>query len=124
MDCLIFDGAEGIREQADLQQLAAPYVKRQVTLKELHVLAERIHQYYAAQGLFVAKAVVPVQTIEQGRVVMKIFYGRIGKVIVENKSRLLTERLPKSMPNWVSSSPRHRLASPLCPPSIYWISAV
>lgn len=93
VDCLIFDGAEGIREQADLQQLAAPYVKRQVTLKELHVLAERIHQYYAAQGLFVAKAVVPVQTIEQGRVVMKIFYGRIGKIIVENKSRLLTERL-------------------------------
>ena len=50
------------------------------TVGELEAVANRLTNYYRERGLILAQAVVPVQTIEQGVVKIRVIEGRLGAV--------------------------------------------
>ncbi len=75
-------GAEALSAE-NLRETTAPYIGRDVTLAELEQLAQAITDRYHARGYFLAQAVVPVQTVQNGVVEISIAEGRIGKVDVQ-----------------------------------------
>lgn len=53
------------------------------TIGQLQQLADRVTTYYRDKGLILAQAVVPVQTVEEGRVDLEIYEGRLDRVLAE-----------------------------------------
>lgn len=88
-----FEGVTSPDEQFDLQNLAAKYKKRNVTMKDLQQLSGEVHNYYYGKGLLLAEAILPPQTITGGEVTMKVFTGHLGNVTLQNNSRFRTGRL-------------------------------
>lgn len=77
---------------AELVPLVSGAIGRDVSLAELHELAERITQYYRDKGYLVARAFVPAQEIRQGAVEIAVREGRMGRIDLRNESRLRTDR--------------------------------
>ena len=80
---------EGVRlsgvqalDAAELDALTAPYLHRAVTLADLEALAQQIGEKYRARGYFLAQAVVPVQTVQNGIVEISVIEGRLGEITV------------------------------------------
>ena len=89
-----FEGVDNKDELPYLKELAKPYENRKVSLDEFQKLSAEIHQYYYKEkGYLLTEAVLPPQTITDGTVTMRVYYGRIGKVNVINKSKFKTDRL-------------------------------
>lgn len=59
-----------------------------MSLADLNGLAERVSDYYHAQGYFVAQAYLPAQDIKDGLVTLAVLEGRYGAVTIRNESRL------------------------------------
>ena len=53
------------------------------TVGQLQETADQVTIYYREKGLILAQAVVPVQTVDAGVVIIQVFEGRLGRVIVE-----------------------------------------
>lgn len=66
----------------ELQAITQPYIGREVTLGDLEALAQAITTRYRERGYFLAQAVVPVQTVQDGVVEISVIEGRLGKVDV------------------------------------------
>lgn len=73
-----------------LQALLAPYVGKQLTLAELYKAADVVTRYYQDHGYGVARATLPEQRLDAGRVKLQIVEGRIGKLSVEGNTRTRT----------------------------------
>ncbi|RYF65436.1 MAG: ShlB/FhaC/HecB family hemolysin secretion/activation protein, partial [Comamonadaceae bacterium] len=76
---LRLSGAEALSAE-DLRSTTAPYIGRDVTLADIEALAQAITQRYRDRGFFLAQALVPVQTVQNGIVEISVIEGRIGKV--------------------------------------------
>ena len=70
-------------DAAEVRALVQPYVGRDVTLDDLEALARRITARYRDGGYFLAQAVVPVQTVENGVVEISVIEGRMGRIEVQ-----------------------------------------
>jgi len=79
---VVFKGASAV-DQGALQAIAADYVGRHVALADLEALAQRVTDLYRSRGYFLAQALVPVQTVRDGRVEISVVEGRLGKVDVQ-----------------------------------------
>ncbi|AZG07223.1 ShlB/FhaC/HecB family hemolysin secretion/activation protein [Pigmentiphaga sp. H8] len=77
-----FTGAAAIPAD-ELQALAAGYVGRDVSLSDLEALAREVTELYRSRGYFLAQALVPVQTVRDGRVEISVVEGRLGKVDIQ-----------------------------------------
>ncbi|RZS85927.1 ShlB/FhaC/HecB family hemolysin secretion/activation protein [Pigmentiphaga kullae] len=77
-----FTGAAAIPVE-ELQALAAGYVGRDVSLSDLEALARDVTGLYRSRGYFLAQALVPVQTVRDGRVEISVVEGRLGKVDIQ-----------------------------------------
>lgn len=87
VDALRITGAQAFTEAALLE--ASGFKQQSVmTLADLRGLAERVSDYYHAQGYFVAQAYLPAQDIKDGLVTLAVLEGRYGAVTVRNESRL------------------------------------
>lgn len=76
---LRLSGAQAL-DAEELKALTAPYIGRDVTLADLETLAQSITERYKARGYFLAQAIVPVQTVQDGIVEISVIEGRLGKV--------------------------------------------
>lgn len=54
------------------------------TIGQLQQVADVVTTYYRKQGLILANAVVPVQTVRDGRVDLLVFIGELSRVLVES----------------------------------------
>jgi hemolysin activation/secretion protein len=70
-----------------LTALLADAVGRSLTLAQLDELAGRVTAAYRQAGQPLARAIVPAQTIEQGRVTLQVIEARFGAVRLTNRSR-------------------------------------
>ena len=74
-------GARALDEDI-LDALVMRYLNRDVTFSDLEALARSIGEKYREHGYFLAEAVIPVQTVEDGVVEISVIEGRLGKVTV------------------------------------------
>lgn len=82
-----FTGAQ-VYTSAQLLAIARFTPGTQLTLQELQAMAARITAEYRNQGYFVARAYLPAQDISNHVVTIAISEGKLGKVVLQNKSRL------------------------------------
>lgn len=75
-------------DTAALTELTQGYLGQEVTVAELEQAAAAVTDYCRQLGYTVATAVLPQQNIQDGTVEIRIFLGTLGKVIIENDSRL------------------------------------
>jgi len=82
-----FTGAE-VYSSTQLLAIARFTPGRELTLQELQAMAARITAEYRNQGYFVARAYLPVQDISNNVVTITVSEGKLGQVVLQNKSRL------------------------------------
>ncbi len=78
----------GIRV-ADIERILQEQISARpdgFTIGHLEQAAAAVTVYYRNQGLVLAQAVIPVQTVEDGIVEMQIFIGTLGRVLVEGNT--------------------------------------
>lgn len=66
------------REQ--IQAVTEPYIGKQITLKDLREIAEKITNLYRDRGYMTCGAVLPPQRIRDGVVEIRLIEGKTGKV--------------------------------------------
>jgi hemolysin activation/secretion protein len=77
-------------DDATLQALVADYIGKDLTLAGLYNAAAVITRYYQDHGYGIARATVPQQALEGGRIKLQVLEGRIGAVHVEGNSHTRT----------------------------------
>jgi hemolysin activation/secretion protein len=81
--------------EADLQQVAAGQVGKDLTLNDLNQLAGQITHYLRGHGYMVATAYIPAQTISDCQVEIAVVTGKYGVININNQARMGDERLKK-----------------------------
>jgi hemolysin activation/secretion protein len=66
-------------------------------LAELEQAAALVSRYYHARGYVVARAYLPAQEIRDGSVEIAVLEGRIGRVVINNRSRVNDEAIASRM---------------------------
>lgn len=85
-----FEGNSAIAS-SELQQLLQPMLGREVTLADLHAMANAISAHYAANGFVLVQAVLPPQTVNEGRVRFQIVEGFADRVRIARSSPVLDD---------------------------------
>ncbi len=80
-----------------LLALVSDSIGKQLTLAQLDELAQRITRYYHDRGHLLARAYLPAQDIKDGSVEIAVLEGRVGKVTIEDTSRLSEARVAKHL---------------------------
>jgi hemolysin activation/secretion protein len=73
---------------AQLGEITAPYVGREITSEELEEVRHQLTLLYVNQGYVNSGAVVPDQTVEDGKVQMELVEGTLGKINVQGTKTL------------------------------------
>jgi hemolysin activation/secretion protein len=73
---------------AALHALIADAEGKQLTLRELAQVADRITEYYHQQHFPLARAIIPAQVIKDGVVLIQVLEARYGKVNLSNRSHV------------------------------------
>ena len=63
-------------------EIAAPYIGKEVSLDDLYEMVEKINKYYQENGWITCFAYLPPQTIHEGHVRIAIIEGKTGEVAV------------------------------------------
>lgn len=80
---------------AQLESLLDALVDSERTLDELTAAARQITRFYRHHGYSVARAYLPAQTVQNGEVVIRVLEGRLGRVVINNRSQVADERLTR-----------------------------
>ncbi|ABB44285.1 Hemolysin activation/secretion protein-like protein [Sulfurimonas denitrificans DSM 1251] len=76
--------------ESKLQSLIGSYMDKELTFAQLQEVASIITKEYRANGYFVARAYIPIQSMQDGVVEIAIIEGNYGKFILENNSHVRT----------------------------------
>ncbi|MBR1761638.1 MAG: hypothetical protein IJ741_10755 [Schwartzia sp.] len=71
-----------------MAEISEPYIGREISGAELSKLLAKLTVYAHSHGYPVAAAYVPAQTASEGRLALDILPGRLGKIALQNESRL------------------------------------
>ncbi len=82
-----------------LDNLLAQQPARGFSIGQLQDIANEVTRFYRAKGLILSQAVIPVQTIVDGVVNIRIFIGRLGRVLAEGNDDFSIELLRKPFAN-------------------------
>ncbi|MEO8755140.1 MAG: ShlB/FhaC/HecB family hemolysin secretion/activation protein [Casimicrobiaceae bacterium] len=79
---------QSVYTEAELLKLNQRLIGAEVDLADLEQAAGRISRYYREHGYVVARAYLPAQDIRNGIVEITVLEGRLGRVVIENRSRV------------------------------------
>lgn len=83
---------------AMIQEFAAAYIGKEVSITELTELVQKINDVYAEKGYVTCKAYLPLQTIENGTVHIGIIEGKTGDISLSGnkhtRESYIRNRLP------------------------------
>lgn len=86
-----------ILTQEEIQSVTQAYIGRQLTLKDLREMADKITALYQEKGYMTCGAVLPPQRIHEGVVELKLIEGKTGEISVKGnlhtKTNYITSRL-------------------------------
>ncbi len=75
--------ASKILSADELRSVVAPYVGREVSVDELFALVKDVNALYRERKAVAARAILPPQKIEQGKVRIRLVEGQVGQVRLE-----------------------------------------
>jgi hemolysin activation/secretion protein len=87
VDRFVVTGAQAI-PAATLEALLTDLQGKALTLAELQEAAARVTRHYRDQGYFLTRAYLPQQDVSQGVITIAVLEGRLGKVDINNRSRV------------------------------------
>jgi len=70
----------------EIQNIVNQYIGRQITLKDLREMTERITELYKEKGYMTCGAVLPPQTIHEGVVEIQLIEGKTGNVTIKGNN--------------------------------------
>ena len=79
-----------ILTQEEIQAVTESYIGRQITLKDLREMADRITDLYREKGYMTCGAVLPPQTIHEGVVEIRLIEGRTGDISITGNNHTKT----------------------------------
>ena len=86
-----------VLEQAELQKLTDEYIGKEVGIKDLYELVNKINKLYLDNGYFTCRAILPAQTIKNGTVKIELIEGKTNAVEVQGnkytKSKYISKRM-------------------------------
>lgn len=82
-------------DTAILHDLVKQLENKNNVLADLQRGVEKVTQYYRKQGYFLAKAYLPKQKMENGTLVIRVLEGQLGKVTLNNQSKIKDEVIHK-----------------------------
>lgn len=71
-----------------LQKVVAPWLNKPLSYTELQAVAAAVTQYYRAQGILLARAVLPPQTVKGGVLTVQLIPGQYDTARIRNSSPL------------------------------------
>lgn len=74
-----------VYDEGELQAIFAPLIGTPVTLADIYRLAKEIERRYRDDGYFLSRALVPAQTVEDGRVRIQVLEGFVASVRIEGE---------------------------------------
>jgi len=84
-------------DTATLHALVADAEGKDLTLKQLGVIADRITDYYHTHHYPLARALLPAQTIKDGVIVIQVLEAKYGKVTLKNQSHVTDSLLQSTL---------------------------
>ncbi len=73
----------------ELQQITAPYEKRELSTEELEQLRRALTQAYIDKGYVNSGAIIPDQSIENGTLIYRIIEGKLSDIHIEGTTYFL-----------------------------------
>jgi hemolysin activation/secretion protein len=89
---IIVTGSQAV-PAAELDALLADAIGKTLSLPELQALAARVTRRHREAGLLLARAYLPVQRVDEGRIEIAVLEGRLGRRQVSNDTPLADARL-------------------------------
>lgn len=80
---------------AELESLPAAMIGSEHTLNDLNEAARLVTRYYRKHGYSVARAYLPAQSVQDGRITIQVLEGRLSRVDVKNDSRVNPEHIQR-----------------------------
>ena len=96
LEDVAFEGNRVI-DSRDLFNVVRPWIYKKISVSTLTEIADKITNYYIDQGYILCRAYVPPQEIKDGRVLIKIREGALGRVIVTGNQRYKKELVKRVM---------------------------
>lgn len=72
-----------VLSEKELRSMAAPYIGKEVLVRDLYALVEDINQLYAHKGYLTCRALLYPQMIKDGVIQIELVEGKTGSVTVE-----------------------------------------
>lgn len=79
---IVTDRSEILSED-EVRSVLSLYEGKEMTIRELFTVVEKINEVYRAKGYLTARAVLPPQKVEEGTVRIRLVEGRVGFLSVE-----------------------------------------
>ena len=81
----------------ELEKIVAPYIGKELTVRELKDVAGRISEHYLANGYLLGQAYLPPQEIKGGLVEIAILEGKVGEIRVTGNQRYESSSILRAM---------------------------
>ena len=101
----LFIQGKSIYDKRALKPLYTSYLKKELTLKNIYEIAQRITNKYRNDGYILSKAIVPPQKIKGGVVHLRIIEGYIDKIKIQGPVRGPRKLINKYKKNILKSRP-------------------
>jgi len=82
-----------------LKRVLERFLDLELNLYDLNVAADAVTEFYHDNGYMLARAVIPPQKVEDGRVQIEIIEGRLGQVLFSGNDRYTGDFLSKWTPS-------------------------
>jgi len=91
---IIVQGATVISQQ-DIQAITGKFENREMTIKDIRSMMGQLNALYIKKGYITSFGYLPPQNLNQGQLLIKMFEGKIGKVIIKGNHYFSTQSLKK-----------------------------
>ena len=81
----------------EMEKIVAPYIGKELTVRELKDVAGRISEHYLANGYLLGQAYLPPQEIKGGLIEIAILEGKVGEIGVTGNQRYESSSILRAM---------------------------
>ncbi|EAV6571040.1 ShlB/FhaC/HecB family hemolysin secretion/activation protein [Salmonella enterica] len=84
---IVVPGIPDITE-ARLQRIVHPWIGRSLQFSDIQAMTDAVTQFYRQQGVLLARALIPAQTVKKGVLTVRILEGRYDNADIHNATTL------------------------------------